>query len=175
MPPMADTVASWRNYYELLGSGSATMIGLLFVAATVGSGAFSSDRRAPVRMFLSASVVHFTGILAVSLIIMAPLQSQILFGTLIVAGGLFGLAYYGATWRDTVQDGLIKKIDLEDRIWYAFMPVGGYLLEAASGVMLVMGLTPGWPTLATTMGLLLLIAIHNAWDITVWSMSRRRD
>ncbi len=59
---------------------------------------------------------------------MAPLQSQILFGTLIVAGGLFGLAYYGATWRDTVQDGLIKKMDLEDRIWYAFLPVGGYLL-----------------------------------------------
>jgi hypothetical protein len=41
--------------------------------------------------------------------------------------------------------------------------------------MLVLGLTPGWPTLATTMGILLIIAIHNAWDITVWSMSRRRD
>jgi hypothetical protein len=87
---------------------------------------------------------------------MAPLQSQILFGTLIVAGGLFGLAYYAATWRDTVQDGLIKKIDLEDRIWYAFLPVGGYLLETASGVMLALGLSPGWPILATTMGILLI-------------------
>jgi hypothetical protein len=172
---MADTVTSWRNYYELLGSGSATMIGLLFVAATVGGGAFSSDRRAPVRMFLSASVVHFTGILSVSLVVMAPLESQILFGTLIVAGGLFGLAYYGATWRDTVQDGLIKRIDLEDRIWYAFLPVVGYLLETASGVMLILGLASGWPTLAATMGMLVVIAIHNAWDITVWSMSRRRD
>jgi hypothetical protein len=172
---MADTVASWRNYYELLGTGSATMIGLLFVAATVGAGAFSSDRRAPIRMFLSASVVHFAGILAVSLVVMAPLQGQIMFGALIVAGGLFGLAYYGATWRDTVQDGLIKRVDLEDRIWYAFLPVGGYLLETVSGGMLIQGLAPGWPTLAITMGLLLLIAIHNAWDITVWSMSRRRD
>jgi hypothetical protein len=172
---MADTAASWRNYYGLLGEGSATMIALLFVAATVGSGAFSSDRRAPIRMFLSASVVHFTGILAVSLIVMAPLQSQILFGTLIVASGLFGLAYYGATWRDTVHDGLIKRIDLEDRIWYAFLPVGGYLLETASGIILILGLVPGWPILAVTMGLLLLIAIHNAWNITVWSMGRRRE
>lgn len=46
MPPLVDALASWRNFYELLGAASATMIGLLFVAATVGSGIFSSDQRA---------------------------------------------------------------------------------------------------------------------------------
>jgi hypothetical protein len=175
MPPLADALASWRSFYELLGAASATMIGLLFVAATVGSGIFSRDRRAASRVFLSASVVHFSGILAVCLIAMAPLRSQILFGSLIIVGGLFGLAYYGATWRDTVRDGLIKSIDLEDRIWYAVLPVGGYLSETASGVTLALDLPPGWPALAGTMGVLLLIAIHNAWDITIWSITRRRE
>ncbi len=176
MPPMADTVASWRNFYELLGTGSATMIGLLFVAATVGAGAFSSDRRAPMRMFLSASVVHFAGILAVSLLVMAPLQSQILFGALIVAGGLFGLAYYasnlaryGAGWTD--QEDRSGRPDLVRLPACRRLPVG----DRVRGICLILGLTPGWPTLAITMGILLLIAIHNAWDITVWSMSRRRD
>jgi hypothetical protein len=175
MPPLADALASWRSFYELLGAASATMIGLLFVAATVGSGIFSSDRRAALRVFFSASVVHFSGILAVCLIVMAPLQNQMLFGSLIIAGGLFGLAFYGATWRDTVRVGLIKRIDLEDRIWYAFLPVGGYLLETASGVALASQLAPGWVALALTMGILLIIAIHNAWDITIWSITRRGE
>jgi hypothetical protein len=175
MVPLADALASWRGFYGLLGEASATMTGLLFVAASVGSGMFRRDQRAASRMFLSASVVHFSGILAVCLIVMAPLQSQVLFGSLITAGGLFGLAYYGVTWRDTVRDGLIKRIDLEDRTWYAFLPVGGYLLETASGVALASRLPIGWSILALSVGALLLIGIHNAWDITIWSITRRQE
>jgi hypothetical protein len=175
MQPLVDALASWRSFYELLGEASATMTGLLFVAASVGSGAFSGTRRAAQRMFLSASVVNLGGILAVSLIFMVPLQSQILFGSLITAGGLFGLAYYAVTWRDTVRDGLIKRIDLEDRTWYAVLPIGGYLLETACGIALALQHALGWPALAVTTVLLLLIAIHNAWDITIWSITRRRE
>jgi hypothetical protein len=29
--------------------------------------------------------------------------------------------------------------------------------------------------LALSLGLLLVIGLHNAWDITLWSITRRRD
>lgn len=174
MPLIADTLVTWRDFYALLGTASATMIGLLFVAASVGSGIFSTDRRGPLRMFLSASVVHFSGILAVCLLVVAPVRSQTFFGLLIIAAGLFGLAYYCATWRDAVRDGLMKSIDLEDRIWYAVVPVVGYLLETVSGFSVVLRFEPGWTALAGSMAVLLLAGIHNAWDITVWSIARRR-
>ena len=73
--PLAQEMARWHEFYALLGTASATLVGLLFVAATVSSGVFSSNRRAPLRVFLSATVVHFSGILAVCLIALAPLQS----------------------------------------------------------------------------------------------------
>ncbi len=170
-----DTLASWHDFYALLGTASATMIALLFVAASVGSGVFTAEKRAPLRVFLSASVLHFSGILAVSLTVLSPLRSQALFGWLVVAGGLVGLGYYGLTWRDTIRDDLLKRMDLEDRIWYALFPIAGYLLETASGVTQVSGSETGWPGLAVSMGVLLLVGVHNAWDITVWSISRRRD
>ncbi len=151
------------------------MVALLFVAASVGSGVFSTDRSAPLRVFLSASVVHFGGILAASLIVLAPFRSQILLGAFIVAAGLFGLGYYAVTWRDLMRDGLIKRIDLEDRIWYAYLPVVCYLMEAATGVALILGLSRAPMALAVILGLLLLIAVHNAWDITVWSIGRRGE
>jgi hypothetical protein len=175
MLPLADTLRPWHEFYALLGTASATMVGLLFVAATVGSGVFSGDRRGALRVFLSASVVNFSLILATCLIVLAPVRDWPWFGGLIVACGMSGLAHCCLGWRDAVRDGLIAKIDLEDRTWYIAMPIIGYLSVAASGVTLALRLDLGCATLAVSMGLVLAVGIHNAWDITVWSMIRRRE
>jgi hypothetical protein len=172
---MTEALAHWHEFYGLLGTASATMVGPLFVAATVGSGVFTADRRAPLRVFLSASVVHFSGILGVCLIVLAPLQSEALFGAVIVCCGLFGLAYYALTWRDMVQDGLNRSLDWDDRAWYAVLPVVNYLFEAATGVALALRCEAGVDALAMAMGILLVVGLHNAWDITVWSITRRRE
>jgi hypothetical protein len=71
MPTLTESLRHWHEFYTLLGTASATMVGLLFVAATVGSGVFSTDRRGALGMFLSASVVHFSSILATCLIVLA--------------------------------------------------------------------------------------------------------
>ncbi len=173
--PLADVLEHWHDFYTLLGAASATLVGLLFVAATVGSGVFTSGRRAASRMFLSASVVHFSSLLIACLIVLAPEQSWISLGIMIVACGIFGLAYYGLTWRDSVRDGLSKSIEWDDRIWYAVLPAIGYLFEAASGVCLALRSALGCMALALCLGLLLIIGIHNAWDITLWSITRRRE
>lgn len=172
---LADAVGAWRDFYAVLGESSATMVGLLFVAASVGSGRFRGSRSAALRMFLSASVVHFTLILAVSLIVMAPVRQWSVSGGLVIAAGVFGLGYYGLAWRDAVRDGLSKRIDWEDTTWYAVLPILGYLLETLSGVGIVLQLWCALPALAVAAGFLLAVGIHNAWDITVWSISRPEE
>ena len=162
-------------FYALLGTASATTVGLLFVTATAGSGAFTADRRAPLRVFLSASVVHFSGILGVSLLVLAPMRSEVLFGVLVVVCRLFGLGYYAMTLRDMIKDGLYRSIDPDDRVWYAFVPIVSYLFEAAAGVGLAWQSDWGVATLAAYMGILLTVGLRNAWDITVWVITRRRE
>jgi len=174
--PLAEAMARWHEFYSLLGTASATLVGLLFVAATVGSGVFSSNRRAPLRVFMSASVVHFSGILAVCLIVLAPLQSWLQFGLLVLVCGTFGLVYCGLIWRDTVRDSLlVAAVDLEDRIWYLLIPVVGYLLETATGVAFGLRLDSGCTALAFAVGVLMVAGIHNAWDITIWIITRPRE
>ncbi len=175
MRPLSEVLGPWHEFYELLGTASATMVGLLFVAASVSSGVFSADRRAPLRVFLSASVVHFSSILAASLIVLAPMQSWEWFGGLILTCAVFGLVYSCSAWRDTVRDGLNKSIDLEDRVWYLVLPIVGYVFEAVSGFALVSQMEPGCALLALSVGILLVVGIHNAWDITVWTITRRRE
>lgn len=170
-----DTLAHWHDFYTLLGTAAGTLVGLLFVAATLAAGVFSSARSAPMRVFLSASVVHFSSVLVVSLIVMAPVESAVILGVMILACGLVCIAYYGLVWRDAVRDGLAARIDLEDRVWYAVLPVVAYLAEAASGIMLALRAEAASIALAISLGALLLVGIHNAWDITVWSITRRRE
>jgi hypothetical protein len=102
-------------------------------------------------------------------------QTWVSLGMMIAACGSFGLAYYGLAWRDTVRDGLSKKIDWDDRIWYGVLPVICYMCETASGVALVQRSGFGCMALALSLVLLLVIGIHNAWDITLWSITRRRN
>jgi hypothetical protein len=175
MQPPTQVFEPWHDFYMLLGTASATMIGLLFVAASISSGIFARSRRGAQRMFLSASVVHFGSVLGMCLLVLAPFRGWSDFGGLVVVGGLFGLAYSGLTWADAVRDGLARKIDLEDRSWYALGPVIGYLIEVASGAALMLRFRFGCPALAVAMGTLLLVSIHNAWDITIWTVTRDKD
>jgi hypothetical protein len=175
MPSARDSLIHWHEFYLLLGTAAGTLVGLLFVAATVASGVFSADRQAPLRVFLSASVVHFGSVLVVSLLILVPLANWMLLGVMVTACGLMGLAYYGLALRDAVRDGLFANIDLEDRVWYAAMPVIAYLAETVAGLMLVSASEVACALLAAATGMLLVVGIHNAWDITVWTITRRRE
>ncbi len=174
MESLRDVMAEWHDFFVLLGTAAGTLVGLLFVAATVSSGVFSLERRAPLRMFLSATVVHFSSVLAASLIMLLPLTSWLLLGVIVLLCALVGLGYSVLTVRDVVRDGLITNVDWEDRTWYGVLPFLTYVAELVTGIALTCGIAAGCAVLAACMGLLLVAGIHNAWDITVWTISRRQ-
>jgi hypothetical protein len=171
----SEVLGRWHEFYALLGTASATLVGLLFVAATVVSGVFTTTRSAPRRMFLSASVIHFSTILVVCLIVLAPEHGWVSPGAMVAVCGIFGLGYYGLAWRDAIRDGLAKQIDLEDRTWYAVLPAIGYLFETLSGAAMAARCYQSCVALALSVGFLLVVGIHNAWDITIWTVMRPRE
>ncbi len=173
MPLPADAAREWHDVYMLFGTASATLVGLMFVAASVGSSFFGQDKLPALRTFLSPSVVLFTCVLAACLIAISPLRSWMLFGILIGGDGLFGVVYAGLVWRRLIQHGLSTAIDLEDRICYAILPALGYTIMLGAGILLGLQMLTGFDVLAVAMGLLILVGIRNAWDMTVWSVLRQ--
>jgi hypothetical protein len=173
MPSLADAVRPWHDLYILIGTASATLIGLMFVAASVGTGVYSKDRYHALRAFLSPTVVHFACALAACMFAIAPLRSWTLLGLLIGATGLYGLGYAVMVWRNMLRHGLTVSIDLEDRICYAAIPAVGYATMLAACVVLVLEQPAGCDLLAIAMGLLLMIGIRNAWDMTIFTVMRR--
>ena len=173
MMSLAGAVSPWHDFYMLVGTASATLVGLLFVAASVGSGVYTKDKHPALRLFLSPSVFHFTSVLAACLIAIAPIRDWMLLGLLIGGEGLFGIAYAGLVWRKMVRHGFTATINLEDRIWYAPLPAVGYAIMAASGAALLLQRPDSCGWIALAMGVLLLVGIRNAWDMTLWTVTRR--
>jgi hypothetical protein len=63
--PLSEFVHLWHDCYVLLGTAAATLVGLIFVTATIGANLFTEANREAMRAFLSPTVVHFSTVLLV--------------------------------------------------------------------------------------------------------------
>jgi hypothetical protein len=171
---LAEVLKSWSRLYSLAGNASATLIGLLFVAALVSSG-YTQDRNPGLRLFISPSVVHFSIVLVASLIALALLENQLFIAVLVGSDGLFGVIYASLVLHRMMQQGFLARIDWEDRVWYLALPTIGYAMMVAAAVSFLLEISIACGLLALAMVALLLAGIRNAWDITVWMITRRMD
>jgi hypothetical protein len=161
----------WHDFYLLVGTASATLVGLMFVAASIGASVFNEEHRNAMRAFISPTVVHFAATLFICVVVTIPSQTWLTLGTLLTAGGLAGVLYAGRIW---VQMFIRRSfaVDLVDRFFYAMIPVLGYLLVLASGVMLLLRVAWSSDVTAAALVILLLAGIRNAWDMMTWIMIR---
>jgi hypothetical protein len=83
----------WDNFFIVAGTAAATIIGLLFVAITVGMGFPTSSIVHGTRGFLTPTLVRFGGVLFLSMAVLAPWPSVWPIGIILSLGGLAGLAY----------------------------------------------------------------------------------
>ena len=167
--------APWHDFYTLVGTASATLVGLMFVAASVGTGVFTPERQVGLRTFLSPTVVASSAVLATSLIGVLPVLNRSVPGVLLGGIGLLGVVYSWLVWRRMLHGGIAQSIDLEDRVWYTMVPAAAYLLLAMAGVALAIAMDAACALLAVGVCLLLLAGIRNAWDMTTWIVLRRQD
>ena len=58
-PSLTDLVHEWHDFFLLVGTASATLVGLMFVAASIGAQVFTEKNREGMRAFISPTVVHF--------------------------------------------------------------------------------------------------------------------
>ena len=168
---VAELFHTWHDFYLLVGTASATLVGLMFVAASIGSSVFSEKHRGALQAFFSPTVVNFATVLFVCIAVMIPSQTWLSLGLLLAGGGVAGLSYAGRVW---VQMFVRRSfhVDMVDRMFYATVPLVGYLLVLAAGILLLLRLRWSAEVTAAALAVLLLAGVRNAWDMTTWIMMR---
>ncbi|MBO0756063.1 MAG: hypothetical protein J2P54_09395 [Bradyrhizobiaceae bacterium] len=170
-PTLPDLIRPWHDFYLLVGTASATLVGLMFVAASIGAQVFTEENRAAIEAFISPTVVHFSTALFTCIIATMPGHTGLEFILLLSVLGLAGLGYSARVWTQLIVRHKFS-VDAIDRLFYAVIPGIGQLLVFLSGVMLLPLPAAGLDCLAIAILLLLLAGIRNAWDMTMWIVIR---
>jgi hypothetical protein len=152
----------WHDFYMLLGTASAALVALLFVAVSIGASFLTPERSVATRTFMSPVVFHFSTLLLISLIAMVPSHTA-----LSLAIGITLVAVGGLAYTTVVLVGLARASvsDIADRFGYGIFPMASYLAMLAAAGLVISRAILAADILAAALLLLLAINIRNAWDL----------
>ncbi|HEY0224213.1 MAG TPA: hypothetical protein VGC38_06850 [Pseudolabrys sp.] len=162
---------AWHDFFLLQGGAAATLVALLFVAASVGIGYLTTERLQDARVFMNPVVVHFTAVFTASAIALAPLHNLALFTVVLGGGALAGVVYSLLSTRRVMR----LTGDITDRLAYGAIPGLAYIGVIAAMALLWIGADAGTDMLAGALLLLLTINIRNAWDLTIDLVRRNSE
>jgi hypothetical protein len=158
----SDVVAAWENFYVIVGSAGAALIGIQFVVITLVTDMQPPPSFDSINAFGTPTVVHFSVALVISAIMSVPWNSLVPASIALTLCGLAGLAYGIVVHRRARRQTTYEPV-LEDWIWFVILPTICYLALTLASVFLRRSDSCFMMIAAAALGLL-LIGIHNAWD-----------
>jgi hypothetical protein len=163
----------WENFFIVGATAGATLIGLLFVAITVGAGLSTPQGLSATRAFLTPTLILFGGVLFECMAVLPPWPSAWPVGIILGLLGLTGLA--GQIHVIVMQRKIdFASLDWLDWILFSAVPALSFasLIAGAAGLIAEKSFAPY--AIAGAITLLLLAGIYGAWSITLW-IARIRD
>jgi hypothetical protein len=162
-------VIAWQNFYILVGTAAATLIGLMFVAITFGASAMGKIENPEVtRAFLDPTLTHFVQVLVTSCVMLVPTIEPRVLGALLAAVALYRIGSLSRVYRH-MRTAHQKNADLELSDWVQgiFLPLAMHLLLIATAVLFITGSSP-LALVAIVTIVVLLNGIYGAWETVVW-------
>lgn len=173
-PSFETALASWHDFYLLVGTGAFTLIGLMFVAVTFGAHLMTQKNLVIARAFLDPTVIHFVQVLVISGIALVPGMGHELFGGLLVAVGVLSLLVLVQVHEGlrTAQDQY-NDMELADWVTGFIIPLVVYIGFVGCGIAFWMG-QMAFSLLAVLTIIILLISIYSAWELILWFAVMRK-
>ncbi len=165
-------LAGWDNFYVIVGSTAGGLTGLTFVVIALIRDSAQGVRPTGVGAFVTPTIVHFCGVLALAAFMSMPHQGALALCVGLALGGLAGVVYgclIGTNmWR--IGSGGTAYIPVrEDWIWNVIVPTLIYANLIAMAALIWERLArPALYSVAVSALALLFIGIRNAWDLVVW-------
>lgn len=167
MESPSSVFSAWSAFYTLTGSSAAALTGLTFVVITLLRDSEKPSATDGIPRVSAATVVHFTAALMISGILLAPWPTLLAPCTLLGLAGALGVSYQCRLTADTSRASSYKP-DVEDRVWYTFLPMFAYAVLLGGAIALTTVAHVAVYAPAAGIALLILVGIHNSWDIVTF-------
>lgn len=162
---------AWQNFYILVGTAAATLIGLMFVAITFGASMMGKiENPDTTRAFLDPTLTHFVQVLLTSCFMLVPSIRLHVLGALFAAMAIFRVAALARVHRHMrVAQQRHNDLELSDWIQGIVIPLVMHLLLAACAALFILGWSALPMLLVAFVTLVVLLnGIYGAWELVVW-------
>lgn len=164
MDAFTQAVESWHDFYLMIGTAAATLIGLLFVALALNADVVTRESNVDLRALATHTFGNFMSVLMFAVLFLIPQQVPLGLGLPLLGIGAYGL-------YNTARH-FLKTRRKPARAWrtggvafrYA-VPSLCYVALVIIAVSAVLGQTDGLYWLVPVMIGLIVAASRNAWDL----------
>ena len=167
------TLTGWHDFYLTMGTASASLIGLLFVALSLNMDAVMGESRDDLRAFAEQAFNSFSVVLLVSVCFLIPQNNPddlgVIYLLLAIIGGYRMLRRAPMVWRGRQRDRLGQIA-----FWRLALPAVAVVGLAASGLGLVDGQPSALYWLVAVILGFLMSAARSSWDLLVRVGEERR-
>jgi hypothetical protein len=160
-------LTDWENFYVIVGSSAAGLIGLQFVVIALVTETRTPSTIREIDAFATPTIIHFGSSLLLSAILSAPWRALENARVVLLTCGVVGLLYLALVIR-RIRSQTTYQLVTEDWIWHVTLPLVAYVMLVVGAAELVPAPHESLFAIAATALLLLFIGIHNAWDTVTY-------
>jgi hypothetical protein len=162
---MAD---GWNDFFFMIGSSAAALIGLMFVVVTLTAGRGRDEVERGKQLYTSPIVFHLAVVLVLSGVAIAPDVTDVVFGIISGCLGALGVAVGLRSAIGIRRRPGAPEAATFDIFWYGVAPAILYVGLGAAAVATLYKWH--WSTVASAADLmaLLLVSIHAEWDLVTY-------
>jgi hypothetical protein len=160
----------WGEFFFLIGSAAAGLIGLIFVVATLTS---DLDKRRAIRgmkVYMTPNVFHFAVVLTVCALACSPQIKPPMLAGAMAAAALIGIVYVSQRALALAKPGMA--VHWSDYLYYGAAPLIGYVALGFDAWAIWSGAAYADALAAGLMLGFLLLGIRNAWDLVSYMAPR---
>ena len=171
----ARAVAEWHEFYVMMGTAAATLVGLLFVSLSLNSHIASGEENAGFRVLAMQAFSNFLFVLLFAVIFLIPGQRPLGLGLPLLGMGAIGLCSSVARLVQAKKTG--KQAESRSRVARQ-VAISGlcHLALLAVAVSVLYGQTRALHWLVPVMILLIEEASRNAWDLLIKArVTKKKD
>ena len=157
----------WSNFFITTGAAGGTLVGLLFVVVTLGSGLPTARKLDIAHASLTPALYSFASVLLQSMVVLVPWQSTLPSGVIFILIGIGGLIYriQAVRVRRTLH---LRAIQSKlDRIIHNLTPILASVFLIYGAAALIVGESGAPFAIASSTTLFLFSGIYRTWGETL--------
>jgi hypothetical protein len=170
MAVFTETLHSWQNFYFMTGGAAAALLGLMFVALSLGQHLISDVTRASFPIVVTPSVVYFMSALLFSCVMLNPAYTPQGLALVVLVGGVFGLIQtLPSVWQLFKMARRNQDFDVGNWLSYIILPPISYVLMLSAALCLMIDQAAlAFNALWLANIALLVCGVGSTWGLVLW-------